>query len=129
MVVRYYEKGNKKLKSFGFPSYKKFNRRKQKMSDAYKKIESKIFKFVKFGDSIEGKLISKEKGNNFDNEVYKIQSGKETFVVFSTTVMQSQINEVPVGNMVKIVYREDKKSTEKGKNDTKLFDVYTKDAN
>jgi len=89
-----------------------------------RKVENKIFKFEKKGDEIEGELISKETGSNYGNEVYKIDTGEGVFIVFGTSVLQSQMTEAKIGKAVRIVYQGEKKNEKKGQNPIKLFDVY-----
>lgn len=112
------------LSKFGFrkPKYKNILG-DEKM--VYKKIEDKIFKFEIEGDEIEGELLSKEKGSNYDNEVYKIKDKNSvTWTCFSTKVLQSQMQSVKIGDFIKIVYAGNKKNPKKGQNDTKLFEVF-----
>lgn len=89
-----------------------------------RKVENKIFKFEKKGDEIEGELISKETGSNYGNEVYKIDTTDGVFIVFGTSVLQSQMVEAKIGKQVRIVYQGEKKNEKKGQNPIKLFDVY-----
>lgn len=141
-TVRYFEQGNKKLThDFGFrhPIYNdayshhnndgEMNKMSDKKADdGFKKVEDKIFKFEKEGDMIEGELLSIEDGKTYDNKVYKIKqtSDGETMTVFSTTVLESQMASVKIGNLVRIILANIKKSEVKGRNDTKMFEVYVK---
>ena len=122
----YYSFGDSKLVNYGFPTYKQFRGITKMEQKEWKKTEDLIFKFEKEGDSVEGKLISKEKGHNYDNEVYKLEKEGKINVVFSTTVMESQMQSVNIGDQVKIVFVGTKESKQKGYNDIKLFDIFTK---
>jgi len=122
----YYSIGDSKLVHYGFPTYKQFRGNTKMEQKEWKKTEDLIFKFEKEGDSVEGKLISKEKGHNYDNEVYKLEKEGKINVVFSTTVMESQMQSVNIGDQVKIVFVGTKESKQKGYNDIKLFDIFTK---
>jgi hypothetical protein len=90
-----------------------------------RKVENKIFKFEKKGDEIEGQLLSIETGSNYGNAVYKIESNDGgVFIVFGTSVLQSQMAEAKIGKQVRIIYQGEKKNEKKGQNPIKLFDVY-----
>ena len=93
----------------------------------WKPVEDKIFKFEKIGDFVEGVLLSVEDGAVYNNKVYKIKQTDGTILsIFSTTVLESMMGSIPIGNEVKIVHSGIKKTTIKGREDTKLYEVYTK---
>ena len=116
-----------KLVNFGFVSYKEFMEGgiMTKEEKEWKKSEDSIYKFESEGDTVFGKLISKEKGYTYDNEVYKIETDdKKVLVIFSTSVLQSLMANINIGQEVKIVYLGSKQSEKKGFNDIKLFEVF-----
>ena len=93
----------------------------------YKKVESDIFKFEKEGDCVEGKLISVEDNKSFQGKVYKIENDKGiTHAVFSTVILASLMEQVSIGDSVKIIYTGVKPNPVKGQNDTKLYEVFVK---
>jgi len=92
----------------------------------WKKVESEIFKFTDIGDEIEGKLISVSDSQTHDNKVYQLEVGEKNFTVFSTKVLETVMNNIKVGEDVKIVFKGTKPNPKKGQNDTKLFDVFTR---
>jgi len=126
--LKYWEEGNKRLFDYGFqdPIKNKIIGECVNMTE-WKKVEKDVFKFEKEGDNIEGELILVEDGKAYDNKVYTIKTDKKELVVFGTTVLDSQMATVPIGKMVRIVFSGIKKSEVKGRNDTKLFDVFVKD--
>jgi len=122
--------GNKDLiKDYNMPNvFVKgvINRRTIKMNE-WKKVEDTIFKFEKEGDLVEGKLVDKQHGSTYDNEVYKVeQKDKSVVTVFGTTVLDSQLRLVDIGQEIKIVFSGTKPPKRKGHNPLKLFEVYSK---
>lgn len=91
----------------------------------WKKVEDKIFKFENEGDVIEGVLVGVEDNKTFSGKVYKLKNNDEIRVVFGTTVLDSQMSSVSIGDEVKIVFTGTKPDP-KGRNDIKLYDVFTK---
>ena len=95
-----------------------------KTREELNKVEDMLVKFENIGDEVFGKLLSKEHGSTFGNEVYKIlKENGEVVTVFSTKVMESKMVSVSVGDTVLIQLVGTKPSTKKGQNDTMLFDV------
>jgi len=92
----------------------------------WKKIESNVHKFMDVGEAIEGKLISKEPNQSFDKgKVYKIETKEGLKVIFGTSILDSEMESVNIGQMVKIVYVGEKENKKKGQNPLKLFEVFT----
>lgn len=96
-----------------------------KSESELKKVEDMIFKFEKVEDSIYGVLMAVEHGSNFGNKVYKIKTEDgNIYTVFSTTVLESKMSTVKIGDTVKIVYVGDKENKKSGQNPIKVFEVY-----
>ena len=94
------------------------------MKRKFKKVEDKIFKFEKYKDCIEGELLSIENGTNYNNKVYKIKDeSNDVYTVFSTSVLESKMNSVKIGDVIRITYTSQKESKKKGQNPTKIFEV------
>lgn len=92
----------------------------------WQKVESTIVKWDKKGDELTGELINRERGINFDNDVYSIRSmNGSVWTVFGTTMLSSLMASIKVGSTVRIVYTGDKPS-KNGLNKLKTFEVYTK---
>ena len=92
---------------------------------AYKKVEMGVKRFEKTGDSISGIYESREDGAMFGNLVYKIrQDNGETMIVFSTTILESKMAGVKIGDKIKIEYLGEKENKKKGQNPIKLFEVF-----
>ena len=92
----------------------------------WKKVEDKIFKFEKKGDSVEGKLVSIEDSMTYKNKVYKIKNDNdENIVVFGTSVLDSQLSSIEINTMVKIVFTGTKESKTKGYKPIQMFEVFT----
>ena len=105
--------------------YKMGDKESNKKKD-WKKVEDTIFKFEKEGDSVEGILQSVEEGKNYGNKVYKLKGDNDvTHVVFSTTVMESQMMAVKIGDAVKIKFVGEKENEKKGQNPIKIFEIFT----
>ena len=90
----------------------------------YKEVKTQIWKADKPGDYIEGMLIGKEEGGKFEGSmVYRLNVDGEEFVVFGTAVLNTKMQNVPLGKDIKIQFD----GTQKGKagqNDIKLFSVF-----
>ena len=94
----------------------------------FSKVEDEIFKFENPGDFVQGVYSSRETSGNFDNEVYKIrQADGKIKVVFATTVLQSQMQNIEIGEEIAIKFTGTKPNPKKNLNPIKLFDVYKKD--
>ena len=86
-------------------------------------VQSEIWKPEEAGDFIKGVLTSKEKSSGkYESEAYYIENNGKTLLVFGTTVLESRMRLVQVGDVVKIVY----KGIEKNKRDEdmKIFKVF-----
>lgn len=98
---------------------------KMKDESELKKVEDKIIKFENPGDKLMGELVSKEKGANFNNDVYKIKlADGDVVTVFATTVLESQMAGAKIGDTVKIVYTGEKENPKPNLNAIKQFEVY-----
>lgn len=96
-----------------------------KSEEELKKVEDNIVKFENEGDSVYGVLIAKEKGANFNNDVYKIKNNEgEILTIFSTTILESLMAGVKIGDTCKIVFKGTKPNPKKDRQPIKLFDVY-----
>lgn len=92
---------------------------------AYKEIEDTIVKFIDVGDFVEGIYRSKEEGAMYGNEVYKLENEEGKFLtVFSTTVLSSLMQNVKIGDKIKIELTELKPNSKKGLNPIKVFKLY-----
>jgi hypothetical protein len=92
---------------------------------SWEKVSIEVFAFKKANDSIEGIYESKETGNLYGNNVYKIRNAQnKVFLIFGTAVLDSAMSLRKVGEKIKIVYLGDKDNKKKGQNPVKLFDVY-----
>ena len=98
----------------------------EKKINEWEKVVDNIYKFENVDDQIEGKLLKKEIGQVYNNEVYHIETNVGTWVIFSTVVMASRMASVQEGDYVKIVYTGSTPSKKAGQQDTKLFDVFKK---
>jgi hypothetical protein len=94
-------------------------------SDCWQKVEDKIFKFEKEGDTVTDELLTVEESRTYNNKVYKIKTEKETVTVFGTSVLDSQMTQIKIGQMVRILFSGTKPDP-KGRNDIKLFEVFFK---
>jgi hypothetical protein len=119
---------NKTLSDYGFPSNKNSEVMNMANKNEWTKVEDTIVKFEKAGDSAEGKLIAIEEGRNFGNKVYKLETGAKTLTIFGTSVIESQMSGVSIGDAVKIVFTGTKENKNKGQSPIKLFDVFIKRA-
>jgi len=119
---------NRFLDEFGFhnplPFRKNGGMKMAKPQRKMRKVEDTIVKFEKPGDKAEGKLIARESGANFGNEVYKLEdeAGK-TFAVFSTTILSTRMAGIPIGKWVVIEFTGTIKNSNPKYNDIKQFDV------
>lgn len=91
----------------------------------WEKVESNVWRPENKEDSIEGVLIAKEKSIDYDTQVYTIEvKVKENIVrrtVYGTTVLDDRMKDIPVGKIIKIVYKGEKQ-VKRGL--TKLFEVF-----
>lgn len=94
--------------------------------DEWKKVEAEVFKFAKVGDTIEGKLIAVERGQQFNNKVYKINTPEGVKAVFGTAVLEQQMDMVSLGQTVRILFSGEKAAKKAGQNKMKLFEVFVK---
>lgn len=92
--------------------------------EKYEEIESVIFKFEKIGDELKGKYIASEIGKNYGNKVYKIETDDGVMAVFGTVVLESKMDNINLGDSIKIVFDSVKKNPKKGQNDIKMFKVF-----
>lgn len=107
---------NRKLNEWGF-------RLMAKKERVFKKVESSLFKFENPGDTVEGELISIEDSQTYDNKNYKIKKDDGSVILlFGTTVLDSQMQSVPVTSYVKITFTGTKEN--KNGQTMRLFDVF-----
>jgi hypothetical protein len=90
----------------------------------WKKVEALFVKFEKPGDEFSGKLIAIEEGKSFGNQIYRFDKAGKTYLVSGTSTIESQMQGVAIGSMVKFVYTGTKDSKVKGHQAIKLIDVY-----
>ena len=85
-------------------------------------VEPQVWKPMKEGDQIEGKLVSKKTkiGVN-DSNAYYIENETGTWMVWGSTVLDDRMSVVEVGSLVKIEYK-GTAPTRFG-NDAKIFKV------
>ncbi len=85
-------------------------------------IEPNVWKSEKEGDSVEGTLISQrdEVGPN-KSKTYHLEKDKEQIMVWGSTVLDSRMDFVNIGDYVRITFKGTQKNT-KGQ-DTKIFQV------
>lgn len=88
----------------------------------YEKIEPNVWKPTEDGEQLEGKLVSREEnvGPN-DSTMYFILTDKEEVRVWGTTVLNSKMKFVEVGDMVRITYKGSQKNPHG--QPTKIFEV------
>lgn len=127
-MTRYSEwKKNHKLTEFGFVS--PIDKSKQEVINMgeWKKIEAQTFKFDKVGAEIEGELVGIEDSKTYGNKLFKIETEEGVKAIFGTSVMESQMMNVKIGDYIKIVFTGTQPNKKKGQNDIKLFDVFVKE--
>lgn len=96
--------------------------------DGYEEVGDTIFKFEKIGDELDGQFVAQEAGKSFGNQVYKISKNGRMFSVFSTTVLESRMKGVKIGDFVMIKYVADIPNKNKNLHDVKDFKVFIKKA-
>lgn len=94
--------------------------------EEWKKVESEVVRFENEGDAVEGKLVSREIGAEYGNEVYRLKTEDGEKVVFGTSVLMSKMRGIETGTDVKIVFTGYKPTKKRGQSDIKLFEVYTR---
>ena len=77
---------------------------------------------TKEGEELEGTVTRKFNGQFGDQ--FEIENDKGTFTTPSHKVLQAKMSKVEVGNKVKLVYIKTDLPTIKGKNGTKIYEVY-----
>jgi len=98
---------------------------KMKDEKDLKKVEDTIVKWENPGDKVFGVLIAKEKGANYNNDVFKIKQSDDNIVtVFGTTVLESMMAGIKIGDTVKIVYTGTKENPKSEQHPIKLFEVF-----
>lgn len=92
---------------------------------AYEKVEIGTWKPEKEDDFVEGVLISKESdvGVNKSMLYHLEQKDNKPMAVWGSTVLDTKMSVINVGEQIKIVYLGLGKA-QKGQNAPKLFDVY-----
>ena len=86
-------------------------------------VQAEVWKPEQAGDFIQGVLLAKEKSTGmYESEAYYIENNGKTLVVFGTTVLESRMKLVQVGDVVKIVYKGIEKN--KRNEDMKIFEVF-----
>lgn len=119
---------NRFLDEFGFHNPVSFRKnggmKMAKPQRKMRKVEDNIVKFEKAGDSVEGKLIARETGANFGNEVYKLEDDNgKTYAVFGTTILSTRMAGIAIGKWIKIEFTGTTKNSNPKLNDIKQFDV------
>lgn len=87
--------------------------------------EPSIWQYAKDGDEIVGTVLNIEDSKAFENKkVYHLETDcKKQITIFGTTVLDSKMIGIKIGDKIKIVFKGTKEG-EKGKNATKLFVVF-----
>jgi hypothetical protein len=95
----------------------------------FQKYEPNVWHYEKTGDEIVGQVVKIEDNRMYDTKkVYELKKDDGASVlVFGTTVLDSKMRGIKIGNRVKIVYVGIKDSAVKGRNPTKLFEVFVDD--
>ena len=93
----------------------------------WKKVEpsnSDVWKPENQGDTIQGKYktVKQEVGQNESN-LYLLETEEGEYGVWGSAVIDSRMSEVPLGSMVKIVYK-GKATGEKSGREYKDFDIF-----
>ena len=78
----------------------------------WKTIEPNVWQYETEGDNIEGVLIQKrtEIGANKSNAYYLEKDGKQ-IMVWGSTVLDSRLDFINVGDYIRITYKGDQKNT------------------
>lgn len=81
------------------------------------------------GDFVEGKLVKIEPNHAYeDKKIYTLEKAdKSQILVFGTTVLDSKMVGINLGDLIRIIYKGSKANA--GKNATKLFEVLKDDGN
>jgi len=99
----------------------------EQQTDGWNLVQAEVFKFQQENDTIEGKLIHVEDSKKYNNKVYTIEKAdKKNIIVFGSTVLDNRMQLVPLGSIVKIVFKGLEENKKSGQEDIKLFDVYKK---
>jgi len=77
---------------------------------------------TKEGEELEGAVTRKFSGQFGDQ--FEIETAKGSFTTPSHKVLQAKMSKVEVGDKVKLVFIKTDLPTIKGKNGTKIYDVY-----
>lgn len=93
----------------------------------WKKYEPVSWTYEKVDDFVEGILVSIEDNKNYEGKkIYHLEQEDGTQMnVWGTTVLDSKMLGLKPGDRIKIIYKGSKEN--KGKNATKLFEVYRDD--
>ena len=86
-------------------------------------VQADVWKPEQAEDCIQGVLVAREKSSGkYESEAYYIENNGKTLVVFGTTVLESRMKLVQVGDVVKIFYKGMGKN--KRHEDMKMFEVF-----
>lgn len=90
---------------------------------AFKKHEPNVWHYEKDGDAVQGHLVEIEKNAVYpEKQVYELRKDDGTSVlIFGTTVLDSKMRGIRVGDYVRVTYKGSKEN--KGKNATKMFEI------
>ena len=89
---------------------------------AFQKIDAILWKPIKSGDEIIGKLLKVETGKKYNNQVYTLETRDGLANIFSTAVLQDRMKYVEIGSKVKIVFNGN--APNKKGQETKMFEVF-----
>ncbi len=94
---------------------------------AWQKYEPATWTYQKVDDSVEGILISIEDNKSYEGKkIYHLEQGDGRKInIWGTTVLDSKMIGLKTGDRIKIIYKGEKEN--KGKNATKLFEVFRDD--
>lgn len=93
------------------------------MDKEFMKVENRVFKFEKVGDSITGFLLNKEKSAVYDNMTYQLKTDTETIIFFGSSVLNDLMTSVNIGDEICIEFKDLKASKTKGHQPIKIFEV------
>lgn len=85
-------------------------------------IEPNVWKPQNENDSVVGKLIEKKVGGKYESNIYKLEEQGKFFIIFGTTILDSRMSYVKIGDQIKIEYKGSK--TNKKGQPVKIFKVY-----
>jgi hypothetical protein len=91
----------------------------------FEEVESKFWTYEKEGDSVEGILIRVQDNVGANkSKIYNIETKKNgIFSIWGSTLLDSKMLLVKLGDLVKITYKGLESVEKEGKNKAKLFSV------